>query len=219
MNEYETEEQQVEAVKKWLKENFSSILFGLSAGLLALAGWNYYTSQRNNHAVEASNLYMQAVQRISQNGIDDKVIDINNQLNNDFSDTPYASITSLLLASKEYDRTRLDEALLQLQWVVKHASSDELKQLATLRLSRLLIEQKKYDEAMSYLNDETHPLAYDAQYAELKGDVYVAKGQVDEARAAYDKAINLSGGGNKWLILKRDNLGTDSVQQAATAAS
>lgn len=218
MNEYETEDQQVEALKKWLKENLSSLIFGLSAGMLALAGWNYYIGQKNTHAAQASDLYMQAVQLIARNGVDEKVIDINNQLNNNFSDSPYASITAMMIASKEYEKDKADEAVSQLEWVVRHAATDELKQIATLRLSRLLIEQKKYDEAMSYLNDREHPLAYDAEYAELKGDIYVAKGQKDEARAAYDKAINL-GGGNKWLIYKRDNLGGGSIDATDMAAS
>lgn len=223
MSEYETEDQQIEALKKWLKENLASIVFGLAVGLAAVGGWHYYRGQQNSHAIKASNLYMEAAQLVAFGGKNDNVIEISNQLDNDFADTPYAAITSLLLARTEYKKGNLDNAVTQLQWAVKHASTDPLKQLAILRISRVLIEQKKLDKAMSYLKTE-HPSVYDAQYAELKGDVYVARGQLAEARGAYDKAISLSGG-NKWLILKRQNLGEsnnpdeDQSKTTATVAS
>ncbi len=206
MNEYETEEQQIEALKKWLKENGASILLGLGLGILALGGWRYYINQRNNHASQASNIYMQAAQHIMIKGVDDKVIDVNNQLNDKYENTPYAALLSMLMASNEYKKGDLDDAVSQLKWAVKHATNDEIKQLARLRLSRILIGNKQYDKAMSYLNQQ-HGASYDALYAELKGDVYAAKGQLAEARKAYDKAISLSGKTNKGLLLKRQSLG------------
>ena len=42
MEVYETEEQQVEAVKKWWKENGVSLIVGVVMGLSAIAGWKYY---------------------------------------------------------------------------------------------------------------------------------------------------------------------------------
>ncbi len=76
-----------------------------------------------------------------------------------------------------------------------------------MRLVRLYIEQEKYSEAEAMLN-EPHDAAYDAQFEELKGDLYNAKGDVAQARLAYDKAINLQGlAASKWLKLKRQNLG------------
>ncbi len=218
MNEYNTEDQQIEAVKKWLKENFSSMVFGLSLGVLALVGWNYYTGHRNNHAIKASNLYMTAAQLIAINGVNEEVIDISNQLNNDYEDTPYAVITSLLMASKEYEKGDVSDAIEQLKWAEKHATTDEIKQIATLRLSRVLIGEKKYDKAMAYLNKK-HAASFDASYEELKGDVYVAKGQLAEARRAYDKAISLNNNADKWLMLKRENLGSGNSSSNDTTAS
>ena len=214
MNEYETEEQQVEAVKKWLKENLSSLILGLGVGVFALGGWNYYVTEKNNHAFQASTMYMQAAQLMASNGVDEKVIDINNKLDNDFSDTPYASITSLLIAKKEYEKGNAEEAISQLEWVYKHAPADELKQLASLRLARILIDQQKLEQAMGYLT-QAHDAAFDAVFEELKGDIFVAKGQIAEARVAYDKAIRLKGSASKWLQLKRQNLGENELAEVA----
>ena len=207
MNEYETEEQQVEALKKWWKENGTSLIVGLFVGVSALFGWRYYVEQNNVHAIQASNLYMQVIQSTMLQNVDDKTIDVNNQLINEYSDTPYAALSSLALAKVEYEKDNIEAAVAQLELAVKHASDDLIKQISNLRLVRLYIEQKKYSEAQTLLN-MPHDAAYDAQFEELKGDLYNAKGDVEQARLAYDKAIDLQGlSASKWLKLKRQNLG------------
>ncbi len=207
MNEYETEEQQVEALKKWWKENGTSLIVGLFVGVSALFGWRYYVDQNNVHLVQASDLYMQVMQSAALQRVDDKTIDINNQLINEYSDTPYAALSSLALAKFEYEKDNVEVAVAQLELAVKHASDDLIKQISSLRLVRLYIEQEKHSEAEAMLN-EPHDAAYDAQFEELKGDLYSAKGDVAQARLAYDKAIDLQGlAASKWLKLKRQNLG------------
>ena len=207
MNEYETEEQQVEALKKWWKENGTSLLVGVLVGVSALFGWRYYNDQNNIHAVQASDLYMQVMQSAATKTIDDKTINLNNTLINDFSDTPYAALSSLILAKAEYEKGNVESAVAQLELAVKHANDDMLKQIAGLRLVRVYIEQKNYDAALVILNTK-HDAVYDAQYEELKGDAYSAMGDTAQARTAYDKAINLQGlSAGKWLRLKRENLG------------
>ncbi len=213
MNEYETEEQQVEALKRWWKENGTSLIVGLFVGVSGLFGWRYYVDQNNFHATQASDLYMQVMQSAALNTVDDKTIDINNKLINEFSDTPYAALSSLALAKSEYEKSNIDAATAQLEIAVKHASNDVIKQIANLRLAKVYIEQSKYDEALVLLS-LSHAAAYDAQYEELKGDLYLAKGDVALARAAYDKAIDLQGAAaSRWLKLKRQNLGA-SLREA-----
>ncbi len=217
MNEYETEDQQVEALKRWWKENGTSLIIGLVVGVSGLFGWRYYVQQENMQAVLASDLYMQVMQQVSQqqvaqqpnelNSVDDKIFDINNQLINEFSNTPYAALSSLMLAKYEYEKGNTDAAVAQLELAVKHASDDQIKQISSLRLIRLYIEQEKYAEAQTLLN-QPHDAAYGAQIEELKGDMHSAKGDVVQARIAYDKAIDLQGmAASKWLKLKRQNLG------------
>jgi len=218
INEYETEDQQVEALKKWWKENGTSLIVGLVVGVSALFGWRYYVEQNNVHAVHASDLYMQVVQSTITKNVDDKIIDFQNQLINDYSDTPYAALSALALAKVEYEKDNADAATAQLELAIKHANDDVIKQIASLRLAAVYIEQKKYDEARALL-DAKHDPAYDAQYEELKGDLFSARGDVAEARAAYDKAINLQGfAASKWLKLKRENLGEADAAENLSAA-
>lgn len=208
MNEYETEEQQVEALKKWWKENGTSLIVGLFVGVSGLFGWRYYVDHKHVHSIQASDMYMQVMQSAALKTVNDKTFDIYNQLVNEYADTPYAALSSLALAKYEYEKDDADAAVAQLELAVKHANDDTIKQIANLRLASLYIEQKKYEEASVLLN-KAHESAYDAQYEELKGDLYLAKGDVAQARIAYDKAIALLGNeASRWLKLKRQNLGS-----------
>ncbi len=215
MNEYETEEQQLEALKKWWKENATSLILGLAIGVSGLFGWRYYLDQNHMHAVMASDMYMQLVQSASTKTIDERAVDLNNQLITEFSDTPYAALSSLTLAKVEYENGNVESAVAQLELAVKHASDNVVKQIASLRLARVYIDQKNYTEASAILNQKNES-AYDARVEELKGDLHSAQGELAQARTAYDKAIELLGSGaGKWLKLKRQNLGqvTSSVHR------
>lgn len=210
MNEYETEEQQVEALKKWWKENGTSLIVGLLVGVTALFGWRYYDNHKNVHAMQASDMYMQVMQRVSRNSVDDKTIDIHNELINKFSDTPYAALSALALAKSEYEKKNTDAATAQLELAKKYADDEVIIQTANLRLVSVYIEQGRFDEAEALLNS-SHDSAYDAKYEELRGDLYLAKGDTAQARMAYDKAIDLQGlSASKWLRLKRQNLGENA---------
>lgn len=207
MSEYETEEQQIEALKKWWKENWTSLIVGVAVGVSALFGWRYYTEQQNVHATQASDMYMQIIQSVTLDKVDDKTEDLNNTLINNFSDTPYAALSSMLLARSEYEKGNTDAAIAQLELAVKHATDDQTKQIANLRLASLYIENKQFTDAEAALS-RPHDDAYTAQYEELKGDLYHAQGETDKARSAYDNAISLQGASaSRWLKLKRQNLG------------
>ncbi|MCG6937940.1 MAG: tetratricopeptide repeat protein [Gammaproteobacteria bacterium] len=218
MNEYETEEQQIEALKKWWKENGTSLIIGLLVGVTALFGWRYYMEHKNTHAMQASDLYMQVMQNVARNNVDDKTIDIHNQLINKFSDTPYAALSALALAKSEYEKGNVDAAAAQLELAAKYADDETIVQIANLRLVSIYIEQGQYEAAEKLLN-ASHDNAYDARYEELRGDLYLAKGDKAQARTAYDKAIGLQGvAASKWLKLKRQNLGESMNSSGAADA-
>ncbi|MCW8957149.1 MAG: tetratricopeptide repeat protein [Gammaproteobacteria bacterium] len=89
------------------------------------------------------------------------------------------------------------------------ANSDnvELQHIARLRLMRVLTSMNEFDQALALANMDI-PNSFVALYEELKGDAYLAKGDINQARVAYDKAILKSGmQANQWLKLKRDDLG------------
>lgn len=211
MSEYETEEQQLAALKKWWKENGTSIIIGLFIGTAVLFGWRYYDEQSYSHSVQASDLYMKVYVATVNNTVNDEIIDISNTLINEYSDTPYAALSALSLAKTDYEKGDVDSATTQLELAIKHANDETVKQIANLRLANVYLDQNKQDEALMLLS-EPHDSAFDAHYEELKGDIYHAKGDNEKAGIAYDKAISLlDGAAGKWLLLKRKNLKVDNA--------
>jgi predicted negative regulator of RcsB-dependent stress response len=63
----------------------------------------------------------------------------------------------------------------------------EYQALARLRLAGLLMEQKKYDEALKQLEGATAK-EFAALVADRRGDAFKALDKLDEARAAYTQA-------------------------------
>ena len=207
MEEYETEDQQIDAIKRWWNENGTSLLVGLGLGVAALTGWNYYTGEVHKHSIEASDMYVSVMKQVESNNIDDAGVATSNKLIADYADTPYASLVSLALAKHEFEKGNADDAVSHLKWVVAHGVEVETQNIARLRLVRILLDQKKYDEAETWLLSD-YPAAFEARYQELRGDLFVALGDIEQARVAYDKAIKQDVDAGQLLRLKRQDLGT-----------
>ena len=118
-------------------------------------------------------------------------------------------MAALAAAKAGFDMSDLAYAKSQLQWVTANARSDEMKEVAKLRLSGVLLDEKNYAEALSTLDGKPSD-AFAALFAERKGDILLAQGKNAEARTAYQAALEKSEQGTQFrrmLELKLDNLG------------
>ena len=212
MQDFETEEQQVEALKRWWKKNASSLLIGLAIGGFSLGGWNFYQKDQHQHSVEASDMYVSVLTQAEASADSALVSSTVDKLVAEYSDTPYAALSALVLAKIEIEAGNIEQAVSRLQWTIANAIEEEVGFVAQLRLARLMIAQKKYDEARDLLSAK-HAAAFDGLYEELKGDLFVAQGELEQARIAYDKAIASSGNASRWLQLKRQDLGSSKLNQ------
>jgi len=101
--------------------------------------------------------------------------------------TTYAVLTSLTMAQQAVDRADLNGAAAQLQWAMEHSKLPELKQLARVRLARVLVAQGKPQQALQQLTNGM--ASFDAMVEEVKGDAYLALGKRADAYSAYSKAL------------------------------
>jgi predicted negative regulator of RcsB-dependent stress response len=93
--------------------------------------------------------------------------------------------------------------------VIEKAREDEMREVARLRLAGILLDEKKYDEALKLISEKTSD-AYAALASDLKGDVLAAQGKPVEARAAYQIALEKSDPASRYrglIELKLDALG------------
>lgn len=189
---YDLEEQeQLAHLKGWWKDNGTALLAVLLAVAVAAAGWQGWRYWQAKQASEAAALYDGLVSAM-QAGDAKALRDAGGTLVESYPRTLYASMGALAAARFHFERGELKDARAQLQWATEHSPSEELRDIARLRLAGVLLDDKAYDEALALLGAK-HAEAMAAQYAALKGDVLVAKSQPAEAKAAYRLAIEKAG--------------------------
>ncbi len=206
MEIYETEEQQVEALKRWWKENGTSTLAGLAAAVLLLGGWNLWQSYQQDKQNQASALYEQLLQDVER-GKHEEVDTVARRLKDQYGSTAYASFAALMLAKSKVRQGDLEAAKSVLRQLVQDANSDELKNVARVRLVRLMLATAEYEQGLQLIA-EVDPSAaegFGGSYDELKGDLYVALGRLGEARTAYQSALR-SGQRSPLLQFKLDDI-------------
>lgn len=205
MSDYKTDDEKVEELKAWWKENGTSVVAGVALAIAGLFGWQYWKDYQETNAAEASALYAQA-SKASETSLEQAQTDIKT-LQGDYASTPYAAIASLKLAQQYAEKGEYEPAVTALQWVIDNSKEADFKHLANIRLARTLLAMQKTDEALG-LTNQSYPAAYQSLVDELKGDIYVAQNKTTEARAAYDKAmLGSAGGSTEFIKIKRDNLG------------
>jgi predicted negative regulator of RcsB-dependent stress response len=185
---YDLEEQeQLAALKAWWHDNGTVVLSVVAAVALGVAGWQGWHWYQQREALRAGALYESLMQ--GARGDETKAVrDAAGALTAKFPRTLYATLGALTSARFFADHGDAKNAKAQLQWVVDHAASDDLRDLARLRLAALLLDEKAYDAALKLL--EAPPLeAYAAQYAAARGDILQAKGAPSEAKTAYREAL------------------------------
>jgi len=203
MEKYETEEQQVDAIKRFWKENGVAIVVGAALGLGGLYGWRYYNEQKITGQEQASAAYEKTTEELLKT---DQGFSQAQAYINDNSDTGYALLMSFKLAQQAIERKDLSEAVKHLNFAAVNAQNDSIQAIANLRLARVQLELEQLDEALLSLDKVTDD-AFNAQRQETKGDVYVAQKLFDKARAAYSSALEKNAN-NDGLKMKLDNLAT-----------
>lgn len=206
---YDLEEQeQLDELKSWWGQYRKFVLLIVVAAAVTgggIQGWRYY---ENNQALEAGELYSQ-LQGAVGSGEQKKVQDIAAVMVDKYPRTNYAVFAALAGAKAAFDSGDIAAAKLRLQWVVDNAKEDEMRDIARLRLAAVLLDEKQYDAALKLL-ETGHGASLNALYADLKGDVLAAQGKNNEARAAYQLALDKSDAKSAYRALiqiKLDALG------------
>jgi predicted negative regulator of RcsB-dependent stress response len=212
---YESDEEQIEALKRWWKENGGSLLTGTVIVLVVLFGSRQWQGAQLAKAEEASDLYENFIPLVADfqtNGLDDSGIAtlevFYNQLRNDHTDTIYTRYGAMLMASVYVAQENYDQASAELNWILDNPelgfmqkAEEELFLSARLRLARVMLAQGQAQQALDLII-AVEPLELVASYAEVQGDAYLQLGQIEQARSAYERAIAAGQGNNNFIELK-----------------
>jgi predicted negative regulator of RcsB-dependent stress response len=190
---YDLEEQEkIDELKAWWSKYGTLIVIGLAVFAASIAGvqaWKYYQNQKIGQVAELFDSLLQ----VQTSGDAKKINDAAGLVMEGFPGSGYASRAAMISARASFDARDLQNAKSRLQWVLDNSKEDELKNLARLRLAGILLDEKKYDDALRILETK-HGTSFDGLSADLKGDVLSAAGRIPEARAAYQMALDKIGG-------------------------
>lgn len=211
MNDFVTDDEQVERIKKWWSENGSSVIAGLVIGVGGLFGWGYWTDYKANIAAEASAHFASVVSSIESNN-NEQAIDEAFKILDNYSSTAYADLARLSLAKVYVETKDYEKAAQQLQSLIDAKPDISMEMLARKRLSAVLLQQGKLEQSFAVLNIDFPP-QFAAAFEELKGDIHVAQGNSLQAKEAYQRArlAQPSAANPKFLQQKIDDLGLSGL--------
>ena len=203
----ETEDEQVEKLKQWWRENGRSIIAGVIIGVGGLFGYRYWVDYQTQMAEQASAHFDSMVEALDASQMD-KAKDAADTILADFTDSEYAIYARLALAKVHVENSEFEQAVENLQQVVGSAGQQALGYLARKRLAAVQLQLQQPDAALTVLSVE-FPAEFSAAVEELRGDIYATQGNAEQAADAYRKAMLATPGpaNSDFLQRKLDDLG------------
>lgn len=208
MSTYDLEEQeQLATLKAWWQEHGGAVILGATIVLVAAAAWNGWTWYQRSQAGQAAALY-DGLQKAARANDVKAVRDTAGTILESYPRTPYAPLAALVSSKVQFQAGDLKTARAQLQWVVENAKDDEIRTIAALRLSSVLLDDGDPDAALKVLEAKPHA-SFEALHASQRGDIFVTQKKYPEARAAYKAALEKAepGAFRDTLRLKLEALG------------
>ncbi|MDP1707939.1 MAG: tetratricopeptide repeat protein [Gammaproteobacteria bacterium] len=213
METYQSEQEQVEALKKWWRENTVAVVGGVVLGLgVAFAVWAW-RDYHNNQAIQASAEYEQLMGDVRR-GAAQEALERSERIMREYGGTPYAVFAALVSARIALDNGDNTAARQQLEWALAHASEPAVEQLARLRLARVMLDQDDAEAALKLIHNADAG-GYRADYDAVLGDIYLALKQMEQSRSAYQKARQAMPANSEQAALiqmKLDDLGAVDSQ-------
>ena len=194
MTSYKTEQEQLEDLKTWWRENGQSTLIGIALAIAAVVGWQGWTNreiaQQDNAAGIFQNL-VSADNAATENPTPEMLATgktLADSLKKDYAGTPYAQYAALYKAKFAVEEKKLGDAEVELRWLLEQKPERELLLTANLRLARVLLAQARYDDALEIATKTADTGSFAWQFADVRGDILKLKNDNTGALAAYLEA-------------------------------
>lgn len=215
LTEYLTEQEQIELLKSWIKQYSLVVLAGIAIAVAGISGWRYWQDREFRMMSHASEMYDVMLTKRAQNdtaGLTDQA----QRLYKDYLNTPYGQIAGLTLARNAVAQNHLSEAESYLDKTLHKSNIAAIRQIARLRLARVLIAEQKPQDAINVLA-KVNDTSFNGLTDEVRGDAYLAMNNIAQARQSYQSALQELPNAEvtrPLLRMKYDNLAT--VDQPAS---
>ena len=196
MADHITEEEQIEALKRWWDENGKQVVLAIVLTVGGYFGWQAWTDHVEEKTAAASLVYQEMLDHISDTTAGnvvgaDKQVEISQlaeTLKQDYSNTQYAFYAALIKAKLAVESTDLSAAAVELQWAMDNAGETISENIARLRLARVEAAAGNLDKALQLVQGVDAGELKSA-FDEAKGDFYQLQGNAAAAYTAYEAAM------------------------------
>lgn len=187
------EEEQIESLKKWWSEHGKAIVAGVLVGVVSVGGWSVWQSHRNDRIERASVEYHEMIED-SAEGESDKVLARAETFFDDYPNSPYTALASLLAARAAVHSDDTEQAKAYLRRAIEHSSDDreelpEINTIARIQMARLHIDAEDFPGALSIL-DRIDSDDFRSIVIELEGDAQRLSGDIETARRSYRSLLD-----------------------------
>lgn len=221
MSAHLTEEEQIEALKRWWKDNGKNTVAAVVVAVVGYFGFEFWQENTRLAAEAASDKYQTLIESVvvaPGESLSDvqraTAVSLAGELKAEASTSFYGQSAALFMAKMAVEAEQLDKAEAELQWLLAQSPSRTIELTTRLRLSRVQAAAEKFDIALATLTS-VDPGRFAANYAEVRGDILLAQGNPDQARAAYQLALTL----NADAGLDQNNVLQSKVNDLASSAS
>jgi predicted negative regulator of RcsB-dependent stress response len=187
LTEYLTEQEQIQQLKSWVKQYGLTVIFGILIAVLITSGWQYWQNYRYKILTHASAVYDEMLSMRAQNNAHETTVQANKLITH-YPKTPYAVMAALVLSRNAVVDKNYPEAINQLNWAKNHSKNSSIKEVARIRIARILIAEKQYNAALATL-ETIDDASYLGMVDEVRGDIYLAKQDNASASKFYQLAL------------------------------
>ena len=187
----------------WCQNNLRYIIIGALIGITIPLSWNYYQYSQKTKNVAASDLYTQLIDLTTT---EEEYKNIADKISEDHSESIYDILSKFILSKLEFENKNYEGAKAHLEDIINIDINDTYNSLATIKISLINIEEKKYDEALRLLENVDLKDAFEPVILELKGDIYKFKGDKEKSLNFYNQALSSSSVDNENLLMKKNSV-------------
>lgn len=188
LTEYLTEQEQIEILKSWIKQYSLVILAGVAIAALSITGWRYWQQRQDNILRHASAVYDEMLTMRAQNDSNATLTQAQ-KLYTHYPKTVYGEMSALMLARAAIVKKDYAGASEYYHWVMDHSKTSSIRQIARIRLARVLLAQQKSEEALKIL-DTVEDKTFAGLVDEIRGDAYLVAKNSSMAYESYQKALD-----------------------------
>ena len=184
---FDNDEQQSEHFKNFYNSHKIKIFSAILVFLVAFFAYQYLISANKSKAEEASQLFQDVLVSKIDN-IDEIKLKVG-ELQNKFNNSPYAARASIYYSKLLVETGDYSAAANELIWASGKNIEPSIQSMANYLLGNLYLVEEKLDESLEVANKIITD-GYIGLANDLKGDIYIAKGDKENAIKSYELALN-----------------------------